>query len=169
MNTYQLKKFIVAALFAALTCFATYFIRIPSPTGYIHPGDSFVILSGIILGPAYGALSAGIGSLLADILAAFPQYALASFIIKALTAIVCSLVYRKLKAKLYTLVLAGILGGIIVTLGYFTVEYFMYGFGGALSGVPLNVVQNLFGIILSTILYPLLRRVPQINDLMKIS
>lgn len=167
MNTNQLKKFITSALMAALTCFATYIIRIPSPTGYIHPGDSFVILSGIILGPIYGALSAGIGSLLADILAAFPQYAVATLIIKALTAIVCSIIYRKLKRKLYSLVVAGVFGSIIVTLGYFTVEYFMYGLGGALSGVPLNTVQNLFGIILSTILYPLLSRVPQINDLMK--
>ncbi|MDD4112679.1 MAG: ECF transporter S component [Herbinix sp.] len=166
MNTDQLKKFITAALFAALTCFATYIIRIPSPTGYIHPGDSFVILSGIILGPIYGALSAGIGSMLADILAAFPQYAIASFIIKALVAIVCSFIYRKLKRKLYTIVVTGIIGGIIVTLGYFIVEYFMYGFGGALAGVPLNAVQNVFGIVLSAMLFPLLSRVPQIQDLM---
>lgn len=165
MNTNQLKKFIIAALMASLTCFATYIIRIPSPTGYIHPGDSFVILSGIILGPVYGALSAGIGSLLADILAGFPQYALATFIIKALTAAVCSLTFRHLKRKLYSLIVAGLFGGFIVTLGYFTVEYFMYGFGGALSGVPLNLVQNIFGIVLSIISYPLLYRIPQIKDL----
>lgn len=163
----QLKRFITATLMAALTCFATYIIRVPSPTGYIHPGDSFVILSGIILGPFYGSLSAGIGSMLADLLAAYPQYAVASLIIKALTALVCSLTFKYLKRKLYSLAVAGVLGGIIVTLGYFTVEYFMYGFGGALSGVPLNIVQNIFGIILSIMLYPLLYRIPQVRDLMK--
>ena len=94
MNTKQLKKLITAALMGALTCLATYIIRIPSPTGYIHPGDAFVILSGIILGPLYGALSAGIGSMLADLLAGYPQYAVATLFIKALTAIVCSLVYK---------------------------------------------------------------------------
>ncbi|TAH65723.1 MAG: ECF transporter S component [Anaerolineaceae bacterium] len=167
MNTNQLKKFITAALMAALTCFATYIIRVPSPTGYIHPGDSFVILSGIILGPLYGALSAGIGSMLADILAAYPQYAVATLIIKALTALICSFIYRHLRRKMYSVILAGLVGGIIVTLGYFSVEYFMYGFGGALSGVPLNGVQNIFGIILSTMLYPLLYRIPQIKDMMK--
>jgi uncharacterized membrane protein len=167
MNNYQLRKFITGALMAALTCFATYVIRVPSPTGYIHPGDSFVILSGVILGPIYGALSAGIGSMLADLLAGYPQYAIATFIIKALTAVVCSMVYRRMKRKLYSVLIAGIWGGLIVTLGYFAVEYFMYGPGGALSGVPLNGVQNLFGIILSTLLYPLLCRVPQIKELMK--
>jgi uncharacterized membrane protein len=165
MNTDQLKKFIIAALMSALTCLTTFIIKVPSPTGYIHPGDSFVILSGIILGPVYGALSAGIGSLLADILAGYPQYALATLIIKALTALVCSLVFRKLKRRIYSVIVAGVFGGFIVTLGYFAVEYFMYGFGGALSGVPLNVVQNIFGIILSTILYPLLYRIPQVKDL----
>ncbi len=167
MNTDQLRKFVIAALMAALTCFVTFMIKIPSPTGYIHPGDSFVILSGIILGPVYGGLSAGIGSLLADILAGFPQFALATLIIKGITAIVCSVVYRKLKRKLYSVVVAGIIGGFIVTLGYFSVEYFMYDLGGALSGITLNIVQNIFGIILSTTLYPLLSRVPQVHDLMK--
>lgn len=167
MNTKQLKKLITAALMGALTCLATYIIRIPSPTGYIHPGDAFVILSGIILGPLYGALSAGIGSMLADLLAGYPQYAVATLFIKALTAIVCSLVYKQLKRRISSIIVAGILGGIIVTLGYFTIEYFMYGLGGALSGVPLNGVQNIFGILLSTMLYPLLLRVPQIKEIIE--
>jgi len=166
MNSKQLKRFISASLLAALTCFSTYIIRIPSPTGYIHPGDSFVILSGIILGPLYGALSAGIGSMLADLLAGYPQYAAVSLIIKALTAVICSLIYRRLKRRIVSVITAGIFGGIIVTLGYFCAEYFMYGLGGALSGVPLNIVQNLFGIILSSMLFPLLCKIPQIKEIL---
>ena len=56
----QTKKIILAALFAALTCAATMSIQIPTPGtgGYIHPGDAIVILSGVILGPAYGFLAA---------------------------------------------------------------------------------------------------------------
>ena len=43
----NLKKLILAALFAALSCVATMSIRIPTPGtgGYIHPGDAIVILS----------------------------------------------------------------------------------------------------------------------------
>ena len=51
----NLKKYVLSALFAALCCIATMLIQCPSPTGgYIHLGDGFVILSGIILGPIYG-------------------------------------------------------------------------------------------------------------------
>ncbi len=38
---------------------ATFIIKIPVFQGYIHLGDAFTLLSGIILGPLYGALPAG--------------------------------------------------------------------------------------------------------------
>ena len=64
----NLKKLILAALFAALSCVATMSIRIPTPGtgGYIHPGDAIVILSGVILGPVWGFFAGGIGSALSD-------------------------------------------------------------------------------------------------------
>ena len=59
----NLKKLVTAALFAALACAATMAVRIPTPGtgGYIHPGDAVVILCGVILGPGWGFLAAGIG------------------------------------------------------------------------------------------------------------
>ncbi len=57
---------------AALTCIATMIIHIPTPgLGYIHFGDGMVLLSGILLGPLYGSLSAGIGSMLADVFSGY--------------------------------------------------------------------------------------------------
>ena len=62
MTHQTLRKIVTAALLAAMTCIATMIIRIPTPTfGYIHPGDCFVLLSGVILGPVGGAIAAGIG------------------------------------------------------------------------------------------------------------
>ena len=60
MNS-NLKKIVMTALFAALSCVATMSIHIPTPGtgGYIHPGDAVVILSGVILGPVYGLLANG--------------------------------------------------------------------------------------------------------------
>ena len=69
MNS-KLKKIVMAALLAAFACVATMSIRIPTPGtgGYIHPGDAIVILSGVILGPVWGLLAAGIGSAMADLI-----------------------------------------------------------------------------------------------------
>ena len=49
----KLKKIVLTALFAALSCVATMSIKLPTPGtgGYIHPGDAMVILSGVVLGP----------------------------------------------------------------------------------------------------------------------
>ena len=87
MNTNTTKKWVVSALFAALTCICTMIIKIPTPTGgYIHPGDGMVLLCGIILGPGMGALAAGIGSMLSDLFSGYMVWVPATFIIKALTA-----------------------------------------------------------------------------------
>lgn len=164
MNNKKLIKMVAAALMAALTCVATFAIHIPSPAGYIHPGDSFVLLSGMILGPIYGPLAAGIGSMLADLLAGYPQYALATFVIKALTAMVAALIFRK--GKIGMAILAGVCGGIVVTLGYFVYDSFLVGLAVAIEQAPLNGVQNLLGVVISTLLLPLLIRIPQIKEIM---
>ena len=58
----KLKKIVLTALFAALSCVATMSIKLPTPGtgGYIHPGDAMVILSGVVLGPWWGLLAAKI-------------------------------------------------------------------------------------------------------------
>ena len=93
----NLKKHVITALFAALTFAATMAIRIPTPgtSGYIHPGDALVILSGVILGPSYGFLAAGIGSALADLLGGYFIYVPITFVIKGLIALLSGLIYQK--------------------------------------------------------------------------
>ena len=60
MTNQNIKKLVTAALLAAMTCVATMIIKIPTPTfGYIHPGDGFVLLCGVVLGPLPGALALG--------------------------------------------------------------------------------------------------------------
>ena len=49
MTNQNIKKLVTAALLAAMTCVATMIIKIPTPTfGYIHPGDGFVLLCGVV-------------------------------------------------------------------------------------------------------------------------
>ncbi|MHB8128864.1 MAG: ECF transporter S component [Mobilitalea sp.] len=173
MRTDKITKLVTAALMAAMTCVTTMIIAVPSPAGgYIHPGDAFVLLSGIILGPFYGGLAAGIGSMLADLLLGYSGYALATLIIKGMAAIVGVSVFRLLrrnhKPHILPLLFAGIFDGITVTIGYFIFESFLLGLGlgTAILNVPANLVQNTFGILVSILLFPLLLKVPQIRSIM---
>ncbi len=174
MKSNKIITLVAAALMAALTCTATVIVAIPSPIGgYIHPGDGFVILSGVILGPFFGGLAAGIGSMLADLILGYSAYAPATFVIKCLAAIVAALLIQLLRKKnsykIFPLLLSAIAGGFIVTGGYFLFEGGLMGlgFGPALMNVPFNLVQNVFGIIVSALLYPLLMKVPQIRSIVE--
>ena len=78
---FSAKKLAFSALFSALVCVASTIIVIPLPNGYFNTGDVFVLLSGWFLGPLFGAISAGVGSMLADIISGFAIYAPATFFV----------------------------------------------------------------------------------------
>ncbi len=157
----EITKLVTAALLAALTCISTLYFQFKVPIangGYIHPGDAFVLLSGILLGPVYGGLSAGVGSMLADLLSGYVQYAPATFVIKLLAAMIASLSYHYIRKN--SVILAGIFSGFIVTLGYFVYEGILTStWGSALKGVPFNLVQNFMAIVIASALVPLLKKV----------
>ena len=82
-NSQKLINIVTASLLAALCCVGTLVLQIPTPTGgFVNLGDTVILLSAFLLSPVYAALSAGIGSMLADIIAGYPQYAPATFVIK---------------------------------------------------------------------------------------
>ncbi|MBE6058931.1 MAG: ECF transporter S component [Clostridium sulfidigenes] len=170
MKNNNIVKLVTAALMAAMTCVVTMILPIKIPLGnegYIHPGDAFVMLSGIILGPLYGSLSAGIGSALSDLLLGYPHYIIPTFIIKAFAAFLCSYTYRKFHTK--SIILPCAFSGIVVTAGYFLYENLIFGspFAAAIVGVPFNILQSVLGIILVCISLPLLRKAPQIKRMME--
>lgn len=171
MKTSKIQKLTIAALFAALTCVATMIIKIPTPGtgGYIHPGDALVILCGIFLGPIYGGLAAGLGSALADLLGGYFIYAPITFIIKCLVAVIVFIVYHKLsviiKPSVIRCIICGVFSTSIVVSGYFLYEFFISGTGGAIASVPANIIQGASGLIISSILLPVLLKIPSFNNL----
>ena len=165
----NLKKLILAALFAALSCVATMSIRIPTPGtgGYIHPGDAIVILSGVILGPVWGFLAGGIGSALSDLIGGYFIYVPITFVIKGLVALAAGLLYQKIgknqKSRYIAVILGGVADIILVAGGYFVCEFFIYGAGSAAS-IPANIIQGVGGLVISCILYPILISIPNVRQ-----
>lgn len=151
------KKLVTAALFAALACVATMIIKFPSPLkGYLNIGDCIVLLCGWMLSPAYGFLAAGLGSGLADVLSGYIIYAPATFVIKGLMALVACYVFKAMRKaignNLLTRIISGFLAEIVMVLGYYVFEGFMYGFVASAINIPANAIQGIAGLILGTIL-----------------
>lgn len=177
------KALAVSALMAAFTCIATMSIRIPTPTlGYIHPGDCLVLLCGVILGPVAGFLAAGIGSMFADILAGYVIYAIPTLIIKGVTALIASLLFRRMKQlwntkQTFIFIASGIPAEINMVFGYFlnkiiqtmflagtySYETFAAGFTSALGGIFSNCIQGSAGVILGVLLLPVLSQIPDVR------
>ncbi|MEE0944970.1 MAG: ECF transporter S component [Clostridia bacterium] len=145
----KIRRIVMSAMLAALVCVATMIIKIQlTPNGYINLGDGVIILSGWMLGPFYGFLSAGIGSMLADLFSGFVLYAPATFVIKGLMAVVAFYVIRKLKS----VVIATIIAEMVMISGYYIFEGFIYGFATALTSMPGNAVQSVAGIVVGILL-----------------
>lgn len=189
MTNQNIKKLVVAALMAAMTCIATMIIKIPTPTfGYIHLGDGFVLLCGVVLGPWTGALAAGIGSMFSDIFSGYASWAPATLIIKALTAGIAGLLFHRLqhiikseKSRYAAILIGGIIGEAIMVIGYFAYEAVLAALGSgaftqaalaagiasSATGIPFNIVQGVVGIIISILLLPVLSAVPDIREWIK--
>ncbi len=160
-NTTQ--KIAVTALLAALTCVATMVIKIPSPMkGYLNLGDCVVLTAGWMLSPVYGFLAAGLGSALADLFSGYVVYAPATFLIKGLMALVARFVYKALCGKIYSSIsriISGVLAEIIMVLGYYIFEGFMYGFSPSLVNIPANAVQGIAGLVLGFVLIKIFEKI----------
>ena len=114
---------VIAAMLAAMACIATMVITVPTAGGgYVNIGDSIVILSGWLLGGVYGALAAGIGSALADVLSGYAFYAPATFVIKALMAVVVGLntkMFKNMANRIVPVVISSALAELVMLTGYF--------------------------------------------------
>lgn len=150
------QKIVFASLLASLVCVATMLIKIPSPLkGYLNLGDCVVLLSGWILSPLYGFLTAGIGSALADVFSGYIIYAPATFVIKGLMALAAFFLYKLLHKKIGKLsarIISGSISELIMVSGYFVFEGTMYGYGASLVNIPANAMQGVAGLILGIVL-----------------
>lgn len=161
MKIVKMRKIVFSALFSAIICVATFVVQIPIPAtgGYVNLGDCFVIISGYMLGGFYGAIASGLGSALADILAGYAQYAPATFIIKAIMAIVVYFLFIALckamgeKLAIVSRIITAIIAEIIMAAGYFAYEALILGYGlsAAASIVP-NLMQGFVAVVSSVII-----------------
>lgn len=161
MKNQKLLKVIYASLFAAIICVVTMFPQIPVPAtgGYIHMGDTVILIAAWLFGPIYGTLAAAIGSMLADVFSGYIIYAPATFVIKGLVALVAVLMFKASKKftrlNLLGYILSAVVAELTMVAGYFAYEFILYG-GGAVAAIPANMIQGGFAVVAAVLLIKLL-------------
>jgi len=153
------------AVYTAIVCISTMFLKINFAYGYINLGDVFIIV-GCFLLSFYCIPAAGIGSFLSDILTGFAEYALPTLIIKSLMALTIVLIFNK-KYSFYRALTAAILSEVIMILGYSFYRFFLYGFAVAVGQMPFEAIQAGASIIIAPIIIHFLSKSKLINNLKK--
>lgn len=144
------RKLIRAALMSALCLLLTRVVTIPVPTGYVNLGDCAVLMSAWLLGPWYGGMAAGTGTMLADLLSGYVLYAPATFLIKFLMAAAASVLFDLAKRRKNTLfkLVGAVAAEAIMAAGYFVYESTFLKLGAAAAAsVPANLLQGVVGAI----------------------
>ena len=146
---------------SALVTAGTLVGRIPNPMGgYFNVGDVMIFVAALTFNPLIGGFAGGFGSAIADIIG-FPVFAIPTLVIKGLEGLIASLI--KNKKSVFRDIVAVVVAGVEMVVGYFLVELYLWGFGGALAEVPLNIVQILIGGLVGIpIAIVLRRRLPEI-------
>lgn len=124
------RKLVYVALFTALVYIFSRFFQIPVMTPFgqtrFHLGNVFCLLAGILMGPGFGGLAAGLGSALFDLFD--PVYftsAPITFVTKFALAFVAGAIYKKRRELVdkKRLVIAAILGQLTYVFLYLLKTY----------------------------------------------
>jgi len=130
----------------ALVCVATMLIQLPIPAteGFFNVGDALVIVSSLTFGPIVGGLAGGLGSALADALGGWYSWVPFTLVIKGAEGVVAGYIAGNRENRdLRRILVAWVVGGLVMVGGYFLVQVYLYGLGGALVELPFNFVQML--------------------------
>lgn len=147
---------VMTGLLMCLVTLATMLFKVPILQGYIHLGNSMMIMSVMILGKRNGAIASGIGTALADILGGFAIWSPWSLAIGALTALTVGFFAEKEKKPI-----GFFLGCLIIVIGYYIAEVVIYGnLMAPLAGVPWNIGQFVVGALIAYALSKALCKTP---------
>lgn len=154
MNT-NLRKITYTSLLIALTFLCTVVIIIPSPLGgYINLGDAAIYISSYFLGPTFGFLAGGLGSMLGDFYLGFVNYMIATLLIKGTMGLLSGYLFQKEKYVL------GALSGLFIMVGgYYVFEVILFQNAiSPLANVPYNIVQGIIGSVVGIVLIKMLKK-----------
>ncbi len=148
-NDKKTKRLALAGQLCGATLLLTLLsIPLPSGYGYVNLGDAGVFLCVCLLPGGLGALAAGVGAALADLILGWAMYAPVTLLIKGLTALLAGLALRRAKKAGLPL---SLLCCLLVPLGYFLYETILLTAPVAAVNVLPNALQAAIGAALGTL------------------
>jgi uncharacterized membrane protein len=161
----NIRVIALSSMFMAMITLVTMFGMIPIAWGYLNLGDTIIMLLASALPVSLMFTIGGIASGLADVLLAYPQYAVFTFVIKGLEGLFVALLFKHIKPPAQRFI-PFLIAGFWIALGYGLVDALLYqnlqiGF----TSFGLNAIQGFasafIAIALTGIVTPKLRKLWQ--------
>ncbi len=144
------------AIMSALVTVGTLVVRIPNPMGgYFNLGDVMIFVAALTFTPLIGGVAGGLGSAIADFIG-FPIFVFPTLIIKGLEGVIAGLITNR--KSIFRDILSVVVAGAEMVIGYFLVEWYLWGIGEAILEVPLNIAQVTIGGLVGIPIALVLRR-----------
>ncbi|NVM53694.1 MAG: ECF transporter S component [Candidatus Helarchaeota archaeon] len=149
----------ITSIMTALVCAVTFSFPIlvnALTGGYFNIGEIVIYIAAILFGPFIGGFAGGVGAALADAIVA-PQFIIGTLPIKFLEGFIVGYIVYTAKLKSWLkywetwkergiLILAVLIGGIVMVIGYFFYELTFWAIGDAIGEIPINIAQVLVGL-----------------------
>ena len=144
--------------------------RHPAAARVLQCGRCVRSACGLVHGPVFGGVAAGLGSCLADILSGYILYAPVTFFVKGIDAVASYFVWRALRLLVtkdnldfLARIGAAVVGETLMVLGYFLFETALYGVAGGAASLIGNALQGTFGVVCSVLLVSILYRLKAVR------
>ena len=127
----QVNTIPLIAIMTAVTTVLTMLVKIPTPIG-------------------------GLGSALSDLISGYPQWAIFTFVIDGLQAVLVGLLVKKFNPA--NIIIGSVIAGVWKVFGYFIAGGILSGFGPALGEIAGNSFQMAVGLIVGFALFTAVRQ-----------
>ena len=152
MKQTKTTKIALVSILAASSVVLGYFIKIPTPTGFLTLLDVGVFFTAFYFGSREGAVVGGLAGFLIDLISGYPQWMIFSLINHGLQGY-----FAGFKGKWQWLGL--VLATLFMVAGYALASAWMNGWGVALTDIPHNLLQNFVGMIVGYLLYQSIKKI----------
>ncbi len=149
------KELCIQGLLVALVTMSTMIFQIPvsATQGYIHLGDSMILLISVFFGAKYGMVAGGVGSAMADLLSGYGHWAPFTLIIKGVMGYLVGKIssFSERNQKFFTPrnMTGSVLGIFWMVFGYFVGGGILKSsFAVAAVSIPENLVQGFAGFVI---------------------
>lgn len=168
-SKFKTKDMVETAMLTGLVFIATAFINIRLPIlasgGLVHLGTAMLFIAAIVFGKEKGAIAGAVGMAIFDLSSGWALWAPFTFIIRGVMGyIVGSITWSKKKNgnNLAINIIATIISGVWMIIGYYIAEGIIYGnWVAPVASIPGNVTQIAIGLIIGIPVAKILKKYVQ--------